>query len=175
MTATIRTTPGTSNLDDPITLRITWDRLVSISEEAAATLVSMAFSAIVREVGDSSCLLMDAGGNSLAQPKTSIPVFIGTLPATVRHFLAKFPVETLKPGDSLVTNDPWLGTGQLNDVTIATPIFRNGVLVGFSGSVAHMSDIGGSLNMGAAREIFEEGFCIPPSKLVIEGETNAQL
>lgn len=175
MVATTSTTPSTSNLDDPITLRITWDRLVSISEEAAATLVNMAFSAIVREVGDYSCLLMDAEGNSLAQPKTSIPVFIGTLPVTVRHFLAKFPAETLKPGDSLVTNDPWLGTGQLNDVTIATPIFRNGALVGFSGSVAHMSDIGGTLNMGSAREIFEEGFCIPPSKLVIEGETNTQL
>jgi len=164
-----------ANLDDPITLRITWDRLVSISEEAAATLVNMAFSSIVREVGDYSCLLMDAQGNSLAQPKTSIPVFIGTLPATVRHFLAKFPADTLRPGDSLVTNDPWLGTGQLNDVTIATPIFSGGELVGFSGSVAHMSDIGGTLNMGSAREVYEEGFRIPPSKLVQEGVPNAQL
>jgi N-methylhydantoinase B len=167
-------TPST-DLSDPITLRITWDRLVSISEEAAAALVSMAFSAIVREVGDYSCLLMDAEGNSLAQPRTSIPVFIGTLPATVRHLLARFPAHTLKPGDSLVTNDPWLGTGQLNDVTIATPIFRDGRLVAFAGSVAHMSDIGGTLDMGAAREVFEEGFRIPPSKLVIEGQPNEQL
>jgi N-methylhydantoinase B len=164
-----------ANLDDPITLRITWDRLVSISEEAAATLVNMAFSNIVREVGDYSCLLMDAQGNSLAQPKTSIPVFIGTLPATVRHFLERFPAETLRPGDSLITNDPWLGTGQLNDVTIATPIFVDNELIGFSGSVAHMSDIGGTLNMGSAREVFEEGFRIPPSKLLDAGEINAQL
>ncbi|WAT03912.1 hydantoinase B/oxoprolinase family protein [Rouxiella badensis] len=135
-------------LNDPISLRITWDRLVSISEEAAATLVNMAFSSIIREVGDYSCLLMDAKGNSLAQPKTSVPVFIGTLPATVRHLLAKYPAETLKPGDSLITNDPWLGTGHLNDVTIVTPVFRDGKLVAFTGSAAHMSDIGGSLNMG---------------------------
>ena len=163
------------NMDDPITLRITWDRLVSISEEAATTLVNMAFSSIVREVGDYSCLLMDAEGNSLAQPRTSIPVFIGTLPATVRHFLEKFPAETLRPGDSLITNDPWLGTGQLNDVTIATPVFIDGELVAFSGSVAHMSDIGGTLNMGSAREVYEEGFHIPPSKLIDGGRPNEQL
>ncbi|QCR38180.1 hydantoinase B/oxoprolinase family protein [Nissabacter sp. SGAir0207] len=162
-------------LDDPISLRITWDRLVSISEEAAATLVNMAFSSIIREVGDYSCLLMDAEGNSLAQPKTSVPVFIGTLPATVRHLLAKFPADTLKPGDSLVTNDPWLGTGHLNDVTVVTPVFRDGQLVAFTGSAAHMSDIGGSLNMGSSRDMFEEGFLIPPSKLAMGGELNQQL
>ncbi|MFS2224259.1 hydantoinase B/oxoprolinase family protein [Pantoea sp. B65] len=162
-------------LDDPISLRITWDRLVSISEEAAATLVNMAFSSIIREVGDYSCLLMDAKGNSLAQPKTSVPVFIGTLPATVRHLLAKYPADTLKPGDSLITNDPWLGTGHLNDVTIVTPVFRHGKLVAFTGSAAHMSDIGGSLNMGSSRDMFEEGFLIPPSKLMIAGEVNQQL
>ncbi len=162
-------------LNDPISLRITWDRLVSISEEAAATLVNMAFSSIIREVGDYSCLLMDAKGNSLAQPKTSVPVFIGTLPATVRHLLAKYPAETLRPGDSLVTNDPWLGTGHLNDVTIVTPVFRHGQLVAFTGSAAHMSDIGGSLNMGSSRDMFEEGFLIPPSKLMLEGEVNQQL
>lgn len=162
-------------LNDPVALRITWDRLVSISEEAAATLVNMAFSSIIREVGDYSCLLMDAEGNSLAQPKASVPVFIGTLPATVRHLLAKYPAETLKPGDSLVTNDPWLGTGHLNDVTIVTPVFRDGRLVAFTGAAAHMSDIGGSLNMGSSRDMFEEGFLIPPSKLVHEGVINQQL
>ncbi len=162
-------------LDDPIGLRITWDRLVSISEEAAATLVNMAFSSIIREVGDYSCLLMDESGSSLAQPKTSVPVFIGTLPATVRHLLAKFPADTLKPGDSLITNDPWLGTGHLNDVTVVTPVFRAGKLVAFTGSAAHMSDIGGSLNMGSSRDMFEEGFLIPPSKLMHEGEVNQQL
>ncbi|PIF15201.1 hydantoinase B/oxoprolinase family protein [Candidatus Pantoea floridensis] len=162
-------------LDDPISLRITWDRLVSISEEAAATLVNMAFSSIIREVGDYSCLLMDAGGSSLAQPKTSVPVFIGTLPATVRHLLAKFPADTLKPGDALITNDPWLGTGHLNDVTVVTPVFRAGKLVAFTGAAAHMSDIGGSLNMGSSRDMFEEGFLIPPSKLMIAGEVNQQL
>ncbi|RLM26378.1 hydantoinase [Brenneria alni] len=164
-----------SFLDDPISLRITWDRLVSISEEAATTLVNMAFSSIIREVGDYSCLLMDAKGNSLAQPKTSVPVFIGTLPATVRHLLAKYPAETLKPGDSLITNDPWLGTGHLNDVTIVTPVFRSGRLVAFTGSAAHMSDIGGSLNMGSSRDMYEEGFLIPPSKLMIAGQVNQQL
>ncbi|MEE3649945.1 MULTISPECIES: hydantoinase B/oxoprolinase family protein [unclassified Brenneria] len=170
-----RTEDNLDFLNDPISLRITWDRLVSISEEAAATLISMAFSSIIREVGDYSCLLMDAQGHSLAQPKASVPVFIGTMPATVRHLLAKFPAETLKPGDSLITNDPWLGTGHLNDVTIVTPVFRDGELVAFTGSAAHMSDIGGSLNMGSSRDIYEEGFLIPPSKLIVAGEVNQQL
>lgn len=161
---------------DPVTLKVVWDRLVSISEEMGATLVRTAFSTVVRESADYACVLLDSRGNSLAQPRPSIPAFIGTMPATVRHFLSRFPPETLQPGDSLITNDPWLGTGHVPDMTIATPVFnRAGRLVAFTGSIAHMPDIGGTINYGATRSVFEEGIRIPMAKLAKAGELNQEL
>ncbi len=161
---------------DPVGLKLVWDRLISISEEMAATLVRTSFSTVVRESADYACVLLDAAGNSLAQPRTSIPAFIGTMPVTVRHFLSKFPAEKLQPGDSLITNDPWLGTGHVPDMNVATPIFdRRGRLVAFAGSVAHMPDIGGSINYGATRSVFEEGLRVPMTKLAKAGELNEEL
>ncbi len=161
---------------DPVTLKVVWDRLISISEEMGATLVRTAFSTVVRESADYACVLLDPKGNSLAQPRPSIPAFIGTMPATVRHFLAKFPAEALRPGDGLITNDPWLGTGHVPDMTIATPVFNKaGRLVAFAGSIAHMPDIGGTINYGATRSVFEEGIRIPIAKLVKAGELNQEL
>jgi N-methylhydantoinase B len=160
---------------DPITLKILWERLISISAEMAATLVRTSFSTIVREGNDYACVLLDARGNSLAQAEHSIPSFIGTMPITGKHFLRKFPPESLEPGDSLITNDPWLATGHLPDMTIATPIFYQGKLVAFAGTVAHMPDIGGVYGRGLTREIFEEGLRIPMMKLFCRGEPNEDL
>ena len=128
---------------DPISLEILWTRLVSLVDEAAATLVRTSFSTIVRESNDYAVVLLDRDAQLLAQSSQSIPSFICTLPETVRHFLKRFPRETLKPGDIMITNDPWLGTGHLPDINIAMPVFRDGALVGFAGSVAHSPDIGG--------------------------------
>lgn len=160
---------------DPITLKILWERLISISGEMAATLVRTSFSTIVREANDYACALLDARGNSLAQAAHSIPSFIGTLPITAKHFLRKYPPETLEPGDSLVTNDPWLATGHLPDITIATPIFHRGKLVAFAGAVAHVPDIGGVYGRGLTTEIFEEGLRIPMTRLFRRGEPNDEL
>ena len=96
---------------DPISLNIHWTRLVSMVDEAAATFRRTCFSTLVREANDFAVILTDAHGNSLAQSSMSIPSFIGTLPATVKHLLKDHPADTLVPGDFLFTNDPWLGTG----------------------------------------------------------------
>src|SRR3712207_4283246 len=106
---------------DPIKLEVLWARLINIVDEAAVTLVRTSFSTVVRESFDFSCVLTDRKGNSLAQATQSIPSFIGTLPRTVKHFLRSFPPETLRPGDVLITNDMWLGTGRLPDITVARP------------------------------------------------------
>ncbi|MBY0439512.1 MAG: hydantoinase B/oxoprolinase family protein, partial [Burkholderiales bacterium] len=95
---------------DPIELEILWKRLVSIVDEASATFVRTSFSTLVRDANDFAVVLTDAQGRSLAQSTMSIPSFIGSLPATVRHFLDRFPAHTLKPGDVMITNDPWMGT-----------------------------------------------------------------
>ena len=126
---------------DPITLQILWSRLISVVDEAAAALVRTSFSTVLRESNDFACVLLDAQGNALAQSSLSIPSFIRTLPRTVRHFLDYFPPSTLRPGDVLLTNDPWLGTGHLPDITIAKPIFRGDRLVAFTGSSGHLPDI----------------------------------
>jgi N-methylhydantoinase B len=160
---------------DPISLEILWTRLVSLVDEAAATLVRTSFSTIVRESNDYAVVLLDRDCQLLAQSSLSIPSFICTLPETVRHFLKVFPREQLRPGDVMITNDPWLGTGHLPDINIAMPIFRDGELVGYSGTVAHSPDIGGRLRSPSNRELFEEGLRIPPTKLISAGQTNDTL
>lgn len=154
---------------DAITLELIWTRMISIVDEAAASLVRTSFSTIVRESNDFACVLTDASGSSLAQATDSIPSFINTVPRTIRHFLDEYPAETLKPGDILITNDIWMGTGHLPDITVAKPIFLGGKLVGFAGSVAHAPDIGGRQRSADAREVFEEGLQIPVMKVMVEG------
>jgi N-methylhydantoinase B len=153
-----------------VTLEMLWTRLISIVDEAAAALVRTSFSTIVRESNDFACVLTDARGRSMAQATDSIPSFIGTVPRTIRHFLNEFPVETLEPGDVLITNDIWLGTGHLPDITCAKPIFLKKKLVGFAGSVAHAPDIGGKMRSADAREVFEEGLQIPVMKVIRRGK-----
>lgn len=160
---------------DAVELELLWRRLISLVDEAAAALVRTSFSTLVRESYDFSCIVTDAEGQSLMQATESIPSFIGTLPATVKHFLRFFPPETLSPGDVLITNDIWLGTGHLPDITVAKPIFRDGRLVAFSASTAHAPDIGGKIRSPEPREVFEEGFQIPPLKLMRGGVVDETL
>ncbi|MPZ42053.1 MAG: hypothetical protein GEV05_01365 [Betaproteobacteria bacterium] len=154
---------------DPVTLEVLWTRLISTADEAAAALVRTSFSTVVRESNDFACVLTDARGYSLVQATDSIPSFIGTVPRTIREFLREYPAQSLAPGDVLATNDIWLGTGHLPDITVAKPIFRDGVLVGFAGSVAHAPDIGGRIRSADSREVYEEGLQIPPLKVVHAG------
>ncbi len=167
-------TDGPSSFD-AATLEVLWTRLISMVDEAAAALVRTSFSTVVRESHDFSCVLTDELGQSLVQATESIPSFIGTLPKTVGHFLAAFPAERLEPGDVLITNDPWLGTGHLPDITVGRPIFLAGRLVGFAASTAHSPDIGGIMRSPVPREIFEEGFQIPIMKLIEAGRPNETL
>ncbi|MCC7426416.1 MAG: hydantoinase B/oxoprolinase family protein [Alphaproteobacteria bacterium] len=160
---------------DAVTLEVIWRRLIACVDEAAAALVRTSFSTLVRESHDFSCILTDARGLSLVQATKSIPSFIGTLPATVKHFLAAIPPEQLAPGDVLVTNDLHLGTGHLPDITVAKPIFLDGRLIGFSASTAHAPDIGGKIRSPEPREVFEEGFQIPIMKLIERGKVNETL
>lgn len=160
---------------DPVTLEIFWNRLISIADESAAALLRTSFSTIVRESNDFGTVLMDENGDSLSENTGGIPSFSGILPRTLKHFLARFPKETWKPGDCVITNDPWLATGHLPDITMAMPIFHDGNLVGFSGSIAHSPDIGGSLWSADCGELFEEGLRIPPMKFLVEGQPNELL
>src|SRR6202165_2428066 len=160
---------------DAVELELLWRGLISLVDEAAAALVRTSFSTLVRESYDFSCIVTNSSGESLVQATESIPSFIGTLPATVKHFLRFFPAESLAPGDVLITNDLWLGTGHLPDITVAKPIFRGAKLVAFSASTAHAPDIGGKIRSPEPREVFEEGFQIPPMKLLRAGQPDESL
>ena len=160
---------------DPVTLEIYWSRLVSIADEAAAGLLRTAFSTIVRESNDYGTVLMDANGDSMSENTGGIASFSCILPRTAKAFLARFPAEQWRPGDTVITNDPWMATGHLPDFTAVTPIFHRGRLVGFAGSIAHSPDVGGALWSADCQELFEEGIRIPPARLLRAGEWNDEL
>ncbi len=142
---------------DPIALGIHWDRLISIADEVVNALVRTSFSTNVRESYDLSCVLFDHRGRSLAQGSYSVPSFTGTAPFTLAHMLRRFGPASLSPGDVIMTNDPWIGTGHLFDINVAQPVFRKGRLVGYVVSVTHLPDIGGLGYSAIAREVYEDG------------------
>jgi N-methylhydantoinase B len=160
---------------DPISLEIMWNRLTSVVDEAAATLIRTSFSTIVKESNDYACVLLDANGNGLANNTASIPSFIATVPRTVKEFLKIIPQDQWEPGDVGITNDPWLASGHLPDITMAMPIFYKNKLVAFAGTIAHSPDIGGSVWSADTRELYEEGLRIPVMKYHQAGKANATL
>lgn len=163
------------NGHDAITLQLLWSRLIAIVEEQAQTLIRTAFSATVREAGDLSAGVFDTKGRMLAQAVTGTPGHVNAMAASVGFFLRKFPAETLGEGDVLVTNDPWEGTGHLNDFTVVTPVFRRGELVALFAATSHIADVGG-LGFGPdARQVFEEGLLVPVSLLFRRGVRNDTL
>ena len=159
---------------DPILLGIVWQRLTGLMDEVAQTFVRTSFSVVVRENWDLACSLMDSDGRQFAQSSRSIPSFLGTMPRTLQAMLQRFPRDTLEPGDVLVSNDPWLGTGHLNDITTIKPIFRGDMLVAFVGGTFHTVDIGGAPSP-TAKDVFEEGICIPIGKIKRRGIENEDI
>ncbi|MBV9521833.1 MAG: hydantoinase B/oxoprolinase family protein [Alphaproteobacteria bacterium] len=160
---------------DPVTLEIIWTRIGSMVDEAAKVIARTAFSTLSSEANDFACVLTDARGNSLAENTGSIPSFIATLPATVRHMIDGIGTQRMRPGDVLVTNNPWQGTGHLNDVCLVRPIFRDGILIAFAASTSHVPDIGGRIRSIEPKELFEEGFHIPLMHLLRAGEPDETL
>ena len=135
-------------------------------------MIRTAFSTTVREAGDLSAGVFDLRGRMMAQAVTGTPGHVNSMAESVGHFLRKFPVHTMRQGDHYITNDPWLGTGHLHDLTVVTPAFHNGDIVGLFANTAHVIDIGG-LGMGPdGRSVFEEGMYIPIVKCFDQGAPN---
>lgn len=154
-----------------IQLGIIWERLNGLIDEVGYICVKTSFSSVVRENWDFALTLLDPSGRQFVQSRRSVPSFIGTMPQTLQKMLEVHPKESLKPGDVLITNDGWYGTGHLNDITMIHPIFRKGRLIAFVGSIFHSVDIGGAPSP-TARDNYEEGLCIPICKIVEEGNEN---
>lgn len=159
---------------DQIELQIMWNRLCAVVEEQGQVLIRTAFSPVVRECGDISAGIFDLKGRMLAQAATGTPGHVNTMAESVSHFIAHFPLETMKPGDTYICNDPWMGTGHLNDFVVTTPVFRKGKLVAIFSCTSHIVDIGGVHGL-AGNDVYMEGLQIPMLKLIDEGRVNETL
>ncbi len=124
-------------------IQLAWNRLLAIVEEQAQVLMRTAFSTVVREAGDLSAGVFNPAGDMLAQAVTGTPGHVNSMAAAVAKFLNKFPLASLQPGDVLLTNDPWDGTGHLNDFTVVTPVFLAQRCVALFASTSHIADVGG--------------------------------
>src|SRR5215469_15654079 len=155
--------------------QIMWSRLIAVVEEQAQTMLRTAFSTSVREAGDLSAGVFDRHGQMLAQAVTGTPGHVNSMANAVVHFLKEFPLAGMKPGDHYITNDPWLTSGHLHDITVVTPSFFRGEAVGLFANTIHVVDIGG-LGMGPdGRQVYEEGLSIPIMPLAREGAMNEDL
>jgi len=164
-----------ANKTSAIELQVMWNRLIAVVDEQAQALMRTAFSPIVRESGDISAGVFDVDGAMLAQAVTGTPGHINTMAESVKHFLGVIPAHTMRPGDTYMTNDPWLGSGHLNDFVLVQPCFHRRKLVGLVSCTSHLIDLGG-LGMGPdGSDVYDEGLIIPPMRLVDRGLINETL
>jgi N-methylhydantoinase B len=148
-----------------------WQRIAGLMDEAAESFVRTSFSSVVRDNWDMAVGLMDSAGRQFAQSSRSVPSFVGTMPRTLAVMLRRYPPAVLNPGDVLISNDGYYGTGHLNDITMIKPIFIEGRIAAWIGSTFHATDIGGAPSV-EARDSWEEGLTIPVARILRGGEEN---
>ena len=159
---------------DPITLEILWRRLVSIVDEADASVARTAFSSLLRDAHDYTCMFTDSRGQELVQGTFCTPGQAGAMAIGVRELIRSRPLSDYRPGDVFIINDPWALAGHLNDVCVWSPIFFREKVVAFTACVFHHADIGGRV-ASDNREVFEEGLFLPLVKLYDAGRLNEDL
>lgn len=167
-------TAGPDGLNE-IRLQVMWTRLIGVVEEQAKSLMRTAFSEVVSEAGDLSAGVFDPQGRMVAQAVTGTPGHVNSMAEAVKHFVGRFPVETMRPGDHFITNDPWVASGHLHDVTVVSPAFYRGRLTALFACTCHQVDIGGRGQGPDGRSVFEEGLFIPMMYLARAGQINEDL
>lgn len=149
--------------------QVMWNRLISVVEEQAQTLVRTAFGAATREAGDLSAGVFLPDGRMVAQAVTGTPGHVNSMAESVKYFLKEYPAHSMFPGDVFLTNDPWKATGHLSDLTMVTPIFKGKRMVALFASTVHVVDIGGIGLTADGTQIYHEGLFIPIIRLVSRG------
>ena len=155
--------------------QIAWDRLISICEEQARTLIRTSFSATVREAEDLSAGIFNLQGRMVAQAETGTPGHVNSMANAVPVFLKKYSPSVMQPGDCFVTNDPWITSGHLHDYTSVTPVFKDGRVIALFSSTIHVVDVGGIGLSADGKQIFEEGVRIPIVRLFRRGVINDEV
>ena len=163
---------------DAITFTVIWNALIAIAEELGTALRLTAFSVGVREGQDFSTAIFDAEARMVAQGNFS-PGHLGSMPYVGRHALDYFPPETLRPGDSILVNDSFIGSGHFPDIFQIMPTFLEDRLIGYVVCIAHHVDVGGaapgSQKVHDVTEAYQEGLRILPVRWVREGEIDADI
>ncbi|MFC7397852.1 hydantoinase B/oxoprolinase family protein [Chelatococcus sp. GCM10030263] len=169
---------GAERTFDPIAMEVFNNRLLTITEMMAISMMRSSFSPQIKERRDFSVGLFDRRGWLVAQG-THIPVHLGSLLGCVEGLLKRYPLEDIRPGDAFICNDPYVAGGtHLPDISIATPIFFDGALVGFAANIGHHSDVGGAVpgsTAANAKTLFEEGLRIPVMRVARSGLVNEEL
>jgi len=163
-------------LSDPILIEVIRNALVSATEEMGGALRRAAYSTNIKTRNDFSCAFLDAKARVIAQAYAQ-PTLLGALAHVVPCAVEEYGIERLSPGDAILMNDPHRGAVHLNDITLISPVFHQGVLFGFVANIAHHVDVGGGSpgSMGVASEVYQEGFIIPPVKFVSQGAIDQDL
>ncbi|APZ55430.1 hydantoinase B/oxoprolinase family protein [Salipiger abyssi] len=160
---------------DLIQLQVIWSRLIAAVEEQARSLIRAGFSTSTREAGDVSAGVFNTRGEMIAQAVTGTPGHINSMARSVKHFIDVFPVASMEEGDVYITNDPWKATGHLSDLSVVTPIFRNGQFVALFACTTHVVDVGGNGPSPESRDVYGEGLFIPIMKIAEKGRMNESL
>jgi N-methylhydantoinase B len=156
---------------DPITLEILWRRLISVVDEADGAVARTAFSSLLRDAHDYTCMFTDKKGRELAQGSFATPGQSGAMALGIKNLVNKLPLDEYKPGDAFITNDPWALAGHLNDICVMSPIFYKDSVTAFTACVFHHSDIGGRVSSDN-HDVYEDGLFIPLVKLYDGGMLN---
>src|SRR5713226_4810123 len=158
---------------DPVTVEILRSALVTITDEMKTNLMRTAYNMIIYEALDFTVGLFDADGNTVSIG-LGLPMFIRGLSDAIKAKLAHYGKANIHPGDILLTNDSYIMGSHLNHMIFTLPIIWEGELVGFSSSMAHWQDVGGTLR-GTTTDIYEEGLQMPIVKIYREGVLNDEL
>jgi N-methylhydantoinase B len=156
---------------DPITLEILWRRLISVVDEADGAVARTAFSSLLRDAHDYTCMFTDKKGRELAQGSFATPGQSGAMALGIKNLVNTLPLDEYKPGDAFITNDPWALAGHLNDICVMSPIFYKDRVTAFTACVFHHSDIGGRVSSDN-HDVYEDGLFIPMVKLYDGGVLN---
>jgi N-methylhydantoinase B len=159
---------------DPISRDVFQHQVHGVADEMSVALRRASFSSIIWDMYDYSCGLFTPTGDMIAQADT-IPAQLGIMSTAIRYMFREYPLDTWRPGDVLVCNDPYLGCTHTMDITLFSPVFHDGEIVAITSTIAHHMDIGGRLPGSGGpdnEEIFAEGIILPPLKLIDEGEPN---
>ncbi|MBW1713044.1 MAG: hydantoinase B/oxoprolinase family protein [Deltaproteobacteria bacterium] len=162
---------------DPITLEVMRNAFQSVAEEMGAALIRTALSTNIKDRRDCSTAIYTSSGDLVAQAE-HIPLHLGLMISVVKKTLEVFPVESLEPGDAVITNDPYISGSHLPDICMISPVFVNGRCLGLLANLAHHVDIGGIAPGGMptiSTEIFQEGIRIPPVRLRKKGVIDKEI